>query len=101
MYFMIKDEKFFDEYMKIWEKVSNAIKKNNGELVCNKKYVKAEKNFNAKEISQCFYILVILIDSVYKKDEHYYPKVFLEKVIHNVFRRSIRNFGFWGFGSSS
>ena len=27
MYFMIKDEQFFDEYMKIWEKVSNAIKK--------------------------------------------------------------------------
>ena len=92
MYFMIKDEKFVDEYMKIWEKVSNALKKNNSELVCNKKYVKAEKNFNATEILQCFYILVILIDSVYKKDEHYYPKVFLEKVIHNVFRRSIRNF---------
>ena len=27
MYFIIKDEKFVDEYMKIWEKVSNAIKK--------------------------------------------------------------------------
>ena len=94
---MIKDEKFVDEYMKIWEKVSNAIKKNNSELVYNKKYLKAEKNINAKEILQCFYIPVILIDSVYKKDEQYYPKVFLEKVIHNVFWRSIRNFGLGGF----
>ena len=97
MYFMIKDKKFVDEYMKIWEKVSNAIKKNNSELVCNKKYLKAEKNINTKEILQCFYIPVILIDSVYKKDEQYYPKVFLEKVIHNVFWRSIRNFGLRGF----
>ena len=94
---MIKDKKFVDEYMKIWEKVSNAIKKNNSELVCNKKYLKAEKNINTKEILQCFYIPVILIDSVYKKDEQYYPKVFLEKVIHNVFWRSIRNFGLGGF----
>ena len=27
MYFMIKDKKHFDKYMKIWEKVSNIIKK--------------------------------------------------------------------------
>ena len=25
MYFMIKDENFFDKYMTIWEKVSNII----------------------------------------------------------------------------
>ena len=27
MYFMIKDEFFFDKYMKFWEKVSNITKK--------------------------------------------------------------------------
>ena len=27
MYFMIKEEKVFDKYMEIWEKVSNIIKK--------------------------------------------------------------------------
>ena len=27
MYFMINDEKKFDKYMTIWEKVSNIIKK--------------------------------------------------------------------------
>ena len=26
-YFMIKEEKFFDKYMKIWEKVTNIIQK--------------------------------------------------------------------------
>ena len=28
MFFMIKEEKFFDKYMEIWGKVSNIIKKN-------------------------------------------------------------------------
>ena len=27
MYFVIKDEKLFDDYVKIWEKVSDMIKK--------------------------------------------------------------------------
>ena len=43
----------------------------------------------------------LLIYSVYKKDANYYPKVFLEKLIHNFFWKSIRNLDFWGFGSSS
>ena len=29
----------------------------------------------------CLYAPVILIDSVYRKDENYYPKVFLEKTL--------------------
>ena len=32
---------------------------------------------------------VILIDSVYSKDENYYPKVLLEKFVHNFFWRSL------------
>ena len=28
----------------------------------------------------------MLIDSVYQKDENYYPKVFLEKFIHKFFK---------------
>ena len=39
MYFMIKDEKIFDKYVTIWEKVSNIIKKNS-ELIYNKEYLK-------------------------------------------------------------
>ena len=30
MYFIIKEEKAFDKYNEIWEKVSNIIKKING-----------------------------------------------------------------------
>ena len=66
-----------------------------------KKYQKAEKRFNTKESFQSFYIPVKLFDSVNIKDGNYYPKVFLEKFIHNFFGRNIRNFGSWGFGSSS
>ena len=66
---MIKDEKRFDKHMKIWEKVSNVIKS---------KFLKAKKKFNIKESFQCFYIPVILIDSNYRKDENYYPKMFFD-----------------------
>ena len=92
---------FFYKYIKILEKVGNLIKRINSELIYDKKYLKAEKKFTTKESFQCFYIPVILIDSVYRKDESYYPKVFLEKCIHNFFWRSIRNFGIWGFGNFS
>ena len=65
--------------MTIWEKVSNIIEKEfNSELVYNKKYLKAKK-INTKERFHWVYAQVILIDSVYRKDENYYPKVFLEK----------------------
>ena len=49
MYFMIKDENFFDKYMTIWEKVSNITKTNFiSELIYNRKYLKAGKRFNTK-----------------------------------------------------
>ena len=73
--------------MKFGKKVRIIIKKKiNSELVYNKKYLKAEK-INTKENFQCYYnnniyvsnIPVILIDSVYAKNENYYAKVFLEK----------------------
>ena len=56
---------------------------------------------NTKESFQCFYIRVILIDSVYRKDKNYYPNVFLEKCIYNFLKKNLRNFGFWCFRSSS
>ena len=47
MYFLIKDEKTFDKYNKIWEKVSNIIQnKFNSELIYNRKYLNAEKKIN-------------------------------------------------------
>ena len=50
IYFVIKVEKMFNKYMKIWEKVSNITKnKFHSELVYNKKYLKAKNEFNTKE----------------------------------------------------
>ena len=57
-------------------------KKENKELkrepICNKKYLKAEKNHYKKGF-HCICKRLILIDSVYKKNENYYPRMFLEK----------------------
>ena len=74
--------------MKFEKKISNIMKKKfNSELIYSKKYLKAEKNLITKksaqkECSQYIYISVILIDSVYIKDNNYYPQVFLEKCKH-------------------
>ena len=75
--------------IEILEKVSYTIKKVNSELICHKKYLKAEKKsynkkINTKECSQCIYISVMLIDLVYIKDKNYYPQVFLKKYKHFV-----------------
>ena len=44
MYFLTKEERVFDKYDEIWEKVSNIIKKEfDSNFVYNKKYLKAEK----------------------------------------------------------
>ena len=84
VYFVINEEKVFDKCNEIWKNVSNVVaKKINSELVYNEKCIKAENKINAKESFQCFYIPVILIDLVYKKNENYYPKVILEKYDFN------------------
>ena len=81
MYFMTKDEIFFDKYMKICQKVSNIIEIKKHLIVSLyiiKNIQKREKKFTTKESFECFYIPVILIHSVYRKDENYYPKIYLE-----------------------
>ena len=86
MYFLKKEEKVFDKYNEIWESVSNIVKK----IIVNlytimSKYLKTEGKINTNEGFQCFYasniiqISVILIDSVYRKDENCYAKVILKK----------------------
>ena len=43
MSFLIKDVELLEKYNKIWEKVSNSIKKGfDGEPVCNEKYLKTK-----------------------------------------------------------
>ena len=73
-----KNEKHIDKYMTIWEKVSDVI-------IYLKKYLKAEKRFNTKECFQCFYIPLILLESVYRKDGNYNPKVFLKTLFITFF----------------
>ena len=68
--------------MQILEKVRNIIKnKFNKELIYCKKYLKAEKKTHTKGGLNCLYATIILIDSIYKKDENYYPEVFSEKTL--------------------
>ena len=83
---MIKDENFFNKYMTIWKKVNKIIiKKCNSEAIYNKKNLKVEKRFNSKKSFQCFYITVILFDSVHRKDGSCYLEVLLEKQFNNLF----------------
>ena len=68
--FLMKDKECLENFNEIWEKFSNAMKKNfDSEFVYNEKYLNA-KNLITKKLtqkcSQCIYISVILIDSVYK-----------------------------------
>ena len=78
--FLNKRRNVFIKYIEILEKVSNIIKsKFNSELIYSKKYLKAEKKINTKGGFQFLYATIILIDSIYRKYENYYPKVFLEK----------------------
>ena len=59
--------------MAIWGIVSNIIKTNfNSELVYHKFYLNPEKRFNAEKRFPCLYATVILIDSIYTKNENYY-----------------------------
>ena len=71
--FFDKRRKSFN-IMKFQKNLVISSKKINSNLVYNKKYLK----INTKESFQCFYAPVILIDSIYRKDENYYLKVLLE-----------------------
>ena len=63
LYFLIKDEDFFDICNEIWEKVSNIIKKQlNSELVHHKEYLKANKK-NQHKTKILVYLCMSNIDS--------------------------------------
>ena len=68
MYFMIKDEQFFDKYMTIWGKVSNVIKKEDNCGLIAKKYLRKEKRFNKKKTINIFiyqkYCLIQFIEKI-------------------------------------
>ena len=93
MSFLIKDYELLEKYNEICEKVRNSIRKEfDSEPAYNEKYLKTKiKSYNRKfntnfynnkipkESYQCIYLSVILVDSVFRTDENYYPQMFLEE----------------------
>ena len=85
-------EDILKNIMKFGENVSYKIKKEFlSESVFNKKYLKTKikfcygkinSNFHNNKIpeedSQCIVLLIVLINSVERTDNNYYPQVFLE-----------------------
>ena len=90
--FFIRDDELLEKYNDIWEQVKNSIRKEfESETVYNEKYLKAKiKSYNAKintnfrnnkipkEGSQCIFLSVIFIDSIFRTGKNYYTQVFLE-----------------------
>ena len=77
----IYDKKNLINIRKFGENINNIIKKINSKLIYSKKYLIAKKNSTQQKAFNFFYLKVIsvseiLIDSVYRKNEPYYPKVF-------------------------
>ena len=73
----MKKESFFIKHMAISKKLEMSSKANLIVILQIEK--KAEKK-NTKGGFQCFQAPVILNDSIYRKDEKYYPKVFLGSI---------------------
>ena len=92
MYFLIKDDDLLEKFNTIWNKVSADIKKEfHSELVHNEKLLKTKIKSHGNEVAD-FYnkeiprvdsnhtcLAIISLDSAFKKDENYYPQVFLKE----------------------
>ena len=89
MSFLIKDEKLIENCNESWIKLSNIIKKEiDSKPVYNKKrngyiYTNFHNKKIPKEGSQCIYLPVIFINSVYRKDKDIVIKI----LSSSVFRR--------------
>ena len=91
MYFLIKDDELLEKYNTIWDKASADIKKEFGsEPVYNRNYLKTIEShghevtdFYDKKIpkldSNHTCLAVMSLDSALKKDDNYYPQVFLKE----------------------
>ena len=105
MCFLIEDDDFLEKYNTVWDKVGADIKKEfNSAPVYNKEFLKAKIKFHDDEVTD-FYdkkypkvdssptcLAVISLDSALKKDDSYYPQVFLKEckyIEKNVVRHII------------
>ena len=114
---MIEDDDLLEKYNTIWDKVSADIKKNLiASLSMIKNFLKTKiksygdevTDFYDKEIikvgSDCTCLAVISLDSALKKDENYYPQVFLKgyKYIKNKVIRHINdNLSYFSYSDES
>ena len=106
MSFLIKDNELLKTCNKIWKKVKNTINKEfNSDRVYNKNDLKTKtKSYNGKintnfhnmkipkEGSQCICLSLILIDSVFRTGNNYYPQVFLEECKYVVKEKKMSNY---------
>ena len=92
MYSLIEDNDLLEKYNTIWDKVSADIKKEfDSEPIYNKNYLKTKikshgdevTDFSIKRIpkldSDHTFLAVVSLDSDFKKDDNYYPQVFLKE----------------------
>ena len=92
MYFLIENDELLEKYNSIWDKVSADMKKEfNSEPVYNKEFFKIKIKSHGDEVTEFFdkkipevdsnhtCVAVISLDSALKKDENYYPQVFLKE----------------------
>ena len=101
--FLIKDLELLEKCNEIFKKVGNSIKKeSDSEPVYNGKYLKTkiksyqgkintnfDNNKTPKEGSQCIFLSVTLIDSVFRTDKNFYPQVLLEECKNVVKEKKI------------
>ena len=92
MYFLIEDGDLLEKHNTIWNKVNAGIKKEfDSEPIYHKEFLKNKIKSDGEEVAD-FYdkktpkvdsyhtsLLVISLDSALKKDENYYPQVFLKE----------------------
>ena len=91
MYFLIEDDDLLERYNAIWGKVSASIKKEfDSESVYNKEFLETKIKSHGNEVTG-FYdkkipkedsnhtcLALISLHSALKKDDNYYPQVFLK-----------------------
>ena len=99
MSLMVKDKQLFKNYNKIWEKIESLMRKKIDSKLFygndDNKYIKTKiktfkdsiiTNFHNKKVPEekipykC--LLIIVLDSVIKTDNKYYPQTFLEECIY-------------------
>ena len=105
--FLIRDDELLEKINETLEKVTNSIKikEFDSKLVFDEKHLKTKirscnekiktnfyNNKIPKEDSQCICLSVILIDSLYRKNENYYPQVFLEECKYVLKEKKMRKY---------